>query len=278
MTTASSCASAEDSASAASPPARKFFICLIGYLEMIELGLGLLSIGRPWGRRPESPPPESEALALLGKAVALSIRFFDTAPAYGRSEAILGRFVRGIGKTVVVSTKMGEWWDPVSGVSTVDHHYASLKRSIDRSLELLGHIDLLQVHKATAENLASPDVARAIEYARACGVRHFGASVADVAAANAAARTGWCSYLQFPFSGANTALAPIFALARTSGLKILVNRPFAMGEMVAAAGANTGTLRTAFKFIQAQDFDGIVLTGTKSMAHLMENHAAFHAP
>ncbi|MGH8733641.1 MAG: aldo/keto reductase, partial [Burkholderiales bacterium] len=131
---------------------------------MIELGLGLLSIGRPWGARGESPPSESEALALLQKAASLGIGFFDTAPAYGASEAILGRFLRHDDRAFV-ATKMGEWWNAASGASTVDHRYESLKRSIDRSLELLGRIDLLQVHKATAENLQSADVARAIEYA-----------------------------------------------------------------------------------------------------------------
>jgi aryl-alcohol dehydrogenase-like predicted oxidoreductase len=235
---------------------------------MIELGLGLLSIGRPWGARGESPPPESEALVLLEKALALGIRFFDTAPAYGASEAILGRFLRKTNAPVFVSTKMGEWWDPVSG-SSVAHDYHLLKTSINRSLELLGRIDLLQVHKASAGNLQSPDVARAIEYARACGIAQFGASVADVAAAEAAARTGWCSHLQFPFSQANTALAPIFPLARANNLKLVINRPLAMGEIRSSADA--------FGFIRGQDFSGVVLTGTKSIAHLTENHAAFHA-
>jgi len=235
---------------------------------MIELGLGLLSIGRPWGHRRESPPPEIEALALLEKAVSLGIRFFDTAPAYGASESIFGRFLGKIDSTVFVATKMGEWWDPASTASTVDHRYESLKRSIDRSLELLGRIDLLQVHKATAQNLQSADVARAVEYARSRGIPHFGASVADVAAADAATRTEWCSHLQFPFSRANTRLAPIFDLARKRGLKLIINRPLAMGEMAATADA--------FRFISSQDFTGVVLTGTKSVAHLMENHAAFH--
>ncbi|MGH8690839.1 MAG: aldo/keto reductase [Burkholderiales bacterium] len=234
---------------------------------MIELGLGLVSIGRPWGYRRGLPPPESDALALLAQAVSLGIRFFDTAPAYGASEAILGRFLRRNDRPVLVATKMGEWWDSASGASTVDHRYESLARSIDRSLELLGRIDLLQVHKATAENLVTPDVARAVEYARACGIGHFGASVTDEAAAAAAIRTGWCSHLQFPFNRANTGLAPIFPLARASGLNLVINRPLAMGELPATA--------EAFGFIRSQAFSGVVLTGTRSVAHLVENHAAF---
>lgn len=236
---------------------------------MVELGLGLLSIGRPWGHRREPPPPESQAVALLEKAVALGIRFFDTAPAYAASEAILGRFLRRADKPITVSTKMGEHWDAASGASTVDHQYESLQRSIDRSLELLGRIDLLLVHKATAENLASRDVQHAIEYARSRGVASFGASVSDLAAASAAMRAPWCSYLQFPFNRARTELEPVFALARERGVKLVINRPFAMGQIPAGADA--------FAFIRSRHFAGVVLTGTKSPVHLAENHAAFHA-
>lgn len=231
---------------------------------MVELGLGLLSIGRPWGVRQEPPPPEAVALELLERAVDLGIRFFDTAPAYGQSEAILGRFMRSGALDVVVATKMGESW--TDGSSTVDHSYEALRRSIDRSLERLGRIDLLQVHKSTSEVLRSSDVARAIEYARACGVREFGASVSDLDAARVAAASGWCSCLQFPYSLANTALAPIFALP----VKLIVNRPLAMGALSATAA-------DAFAFIRRQEFNGVVLTGTRSIAHLSENHAAFHA-
>jgi aryl-alcohol dehydrogenase-like predicted oxidoreductase len=237
---------------------------------VIELGLGLLSIGRPWGQRREPPPPEDIALALLETAVSLGIRVFDTAPAYGASEAILGGFLARIGAardTLFISTKMGESWDAASDTSSVDHGYGSLKASIDASLDRLGHIDLLQVHKSNAPALLSADVARAVEYARSCGVRHFGASVSDLAAAEAAGRTSWCSYLQFPFNRASAGLADIFPLARKTGMKLLINRPLAMGAIAASADA--------FAFVTDQDFSGVVLSGTKSIAHLRENYAAF---
>ena len=237
---------------------------------MVELGLGLLSIGRPWGVRPEPPPTERAAFELLQKAVDLGIRFFDTAPAYGASETLLGRFLESSRREVFVATKMGESWDPAAGRSTVNHSYDALKRSVDRSLELLGRIDLLQVHKSTAENLRSADVARAIEYARSCGIRAFGASVSDLAAAEVAAGAGWCSHLQFPYNRANTKLAPVFDLGREHRLKLVVNRPLAMGEL-------SETVAQAFRFVRDRQFEGVVLTGTKSLAHLAQNHAAFHA-
>jgi aryl-alcohol dehydrogenase-like predicted oxidoreductase len=236
-------------------------------VPMVELGLGLVSIGRPWGVRQEPPPPEGEALRLLEKAVSLGIRFFDTAPAYGESEAILGRFLRRTRASVFVSTKMGEAWDPATRVSSTDHGYDALRRSIDRSLERLGRIDLLQVHKATADNLASGDVARAIEYAANCGVQSFGASVSDVAAAHAAMRAPWCTHLQFPFNRASLHLESIFDAARGRPVRLIVNRPFAMGRLV------TGS--DAFRFILERRFQGVILTGTRSVEHLVENHEAF---
>jgi aryl-alcohol dehydrogenase-like predicted oxidoreductase len=52
---------------------------------------------------------------------------------------------------------------------------------------------------------------------------------------------------------------------------IAVNRPFAMGAMV-RAGADK---RDAFRFILERSFQGVILTGTTSPAHLRENWRAF---
>lgn len=246
--------------------------------KRIELGLGLISIGRPWGYRPGLPPSENAAFALLERASSLGIRFFDTAPAYGKSETTLGRFFQrfvDVQKQCVISTKMGENWHEATQASTVNHQLDFLKRSIDNSLAALGRIDILQVHKATADVLSSDDVAKAVEYARTCGIKQFGASVSDVAAATVASELEWCSYLQFPFNHLNTKLQPIFAIAAKKPLKLLINRPLAMGEIASGDGAGSA-INEAFAFIKAQPFEGIVLTGTKSVSHLAENYEAFH--
>jgi aryl-alcohol dehydrogenase-like predicted oxidoreductase len=83
-------------------------------VAIIELGLGLVSIGRRWGVRDVAPPPAEEAIALIEAAVAAGIRFFDTAPAYGASEDLLGRALRGGGfdaSRVTIATKFGEHWN-----------------------------------------------------------------------------------------------------------------------------------------------------------------------
>ena len=130
------------------------------------LGLGLVSIGRVWGVAQTRPPRESEALRLIERAVELGVRFFDTAPAYGPSEAILGKVLAGAGGAIndlTIATKMGEHWVGDDDETYVDHSFDALKESLDKSVDRLGNIDILQIHKASVQALQSDDVAKAIE-------------------------------------------------------------------------------------------------------------------
>lgn len=133
----------------------------------LKLGLGLLSIGRAWGVTQSAPPDEGTAQTLLAKALELGIAIFDTAPAYAESEARLGRFLASLEPSarqgLTIMTKMGEHWDFERGTSFVDHSLDALLRSIDRSLEILGSIDVLQIHKATSDVIAHPDVIAAMD-------------------------------------------------------------------------------------------------------------------
>src|SRR5215212_6147070 len=167
----------------------------------LELGLGLLSIGRTWGVGQSEPPGEEAARALLEAAVALGTRVFDTAPAYAASEARLGRFLATLDPArregLVVMTEAGEHWDEAGGASFVDHSRDALVRSIDRSLALLGRIDVLQIHKATREVVRDSGVLAALDHARACGIAACGASVSDREAGHAALTAGPYEFLQF---------------------------------------------------------------------------------
>src|SRR3954463_14509256 len=70
------------------------------------VGLGAWQLGADWGE-----VDEDEALATLIAAAEAGVTFVDTADAYGdgRSERIIGRFVRSLpaGRRVTVATKMG---------------------------------------------------------------------------------------------------------------------------------------------------------------------------
>lgn len=244
---------------------------------MIALGLGLLSIGRRWGVTETTPPSREEAFELLALAHRLGVRFYDTAPAYGESERLLGDAIaRGAlpGADVTIATKAGEHYDPRTDRSSVDHSFAGLLDSVRRSLDRLGRIDVLQLHKASAENVVSPEVLRAFEAARALGVRSLGASVRDVETGLAAISSGVYEWLQLPFNQRDASLLPVIEAAAAAGIRVMTNRPFAMGALI-ANGTPDAVAADAFRYVRAHLRDGVVLSGTRSPAHLRQNVAAF---
>jgi len=245
----------------------------------LKLGLGLVSIGRVWGVSQSAPPDEDEAQALLAKALELGIAIFDTAPAYAASEARLGRFLRGLEPSrrgeLTIMTKMGEHWDFERGTSFVDHSRDALVRSIDRSLEILGSIDVMQIHKATSDVVAHPAVAAAMDYARSCGVKWFGASVSDLESGRHALESGLYDALQFPLNLSSGTMAPLLPALRASGVTAIVNRPFAMGGLVVGQPFEEAAT-AAFRYIEQELPDAVILTGTGKAAHLVQNVRAFH--
>jgi aryl-alcohol dehydrogenase-like predicted oxidoreductase len=243
-------------------------------LSEVRFGLGLVSLGRPWGVRPSPVPSRDEAVQLLHAAAELGVRVFDTAPSYGLSEAYLGDFLQ---QTVsdrdemIIATKCGEQWDAETGSPLVDHSFESLQRSVDLSLERLGRIDLLQLHKASAQALRSPDVSRAFEYAKSCGIATLGASVADMEAFVIAAGDPRLDVVQLFHNRNYHQLEEAFPLARYAGKRLFINRPFAMGALI----TNDSDCEEAYRFVLRQQFSGAVLTGTRSIQHLKQNLDAF---
>jgi aryl-alcohol dehydrogenase-like predicted oxidoreductase len=245
----------------------------------IQLGLGLIGIGKPWGHVPRPVPSEIEVQTLLAGAVELGIRYFDTAPSYGDgvSEARLGQFLRELTTAerdrLTIATKMGEHWDAARGEPHAGHSYDALCRSLDASVKRLVRIDILQLHKTTPAVLRSDDLAKAWDYARSLGIARVGPSVSDTESANLALDDARYSVMQLPFNQSNPTFAPVLDRARQKGVWVAVNRPFAMGAMV-----HSGVEKAAaFSFILNRGFKGVVLTGTVALDHLRENFEAFSA-
>ncbi|MGO4385908.1 aldo/keto reductase [Microvirga sp. 2YAF29] len=247
--------------------------------KKITLGLGLVSLGREWGVHKGQPPSADEAVALIGKAVDLGISFFDTAPAYGESERLLGRYLSTSGaerRDLTIATKAGEHWIAESATTYVDHSYDALCRSIDQSMALLGTIDILQIHKATTEAMKSNDVVRAISYAKSLGIEQFGASISSSDDLSFACGTGYFSHIQVPFNLQNTSFENSFEELSRSGVVPIINRPLAMGAVATGTtGQKINALREALQFIADRVDNGIIITGTRSYIHLAETISAF---
>jgi aryl-alcohol dehydrogenase-like predicted oxidoreductase len=246
----------------------------------VQLGLGLIGIGKPWGYRPVDVPREEEALRFLEQAWRLGIRYFDTAASYGTSEERFGRFLKSLSPAeravTTVATKFGEHWDAAAQQPYVDHSYAALKASLERSLERVGAIDILQLHKTTPEVLHSDALARAWEYAASLGISNTGPSISDEESAWIAVEAGY-RMMQLPFNVENTRFGGIIQVAAAREMQIAVNRPFVMGKILYNGDPDGRFYRMvdAFRFILARRFVGVILSGTRSAAHLEENLRAF---
>lgn len=246
------------------------------------MGLGLIGIGREWGHAPSSVPSEKEALAFLDFAYELGIKFFDTAASYGNSEERLGKFLKRLStserQTITVATKFGDHWDEQRDTAYVDHSFDALRTSLERSLERLGRIDLMQIHKATVEALHSDSVCRAAELARTIGISVLGASVSDEQAGQLACEDEKLSVIQLPYNQNNLKLAKVIKLAQQKGKTILINRPYNMGALLYQDGKQVDFERrvAAYRHVLGIQFKGVILTGTKSQPHLAENWKAFN--
>lgn len=249
-------------------------------MNKLQLGCGLIRIGRPWGVNEKPVPTESEARDFLEYAFNLGIRFFDTAPSYGSSEKRLGAFLKSLTteqrKSVTVATKFSEHWDDTKNEPYVDYDLDALKDSIDNSFSLLESIDIIQLHKATPDNVSDSNVIKAFEYASSCGVVEWGVSVSNVESGRATLNNNRFKVIQLPYNQERTELLPI--IKKTVELKrnILFNRPLAMGGVVNdKAGLKLSAIKDAYKLICKTGATGYILTGTATTNHLKENYTIF---
>jgi len=244
----------------------------------IEFGCGLIRIGRVWGVDSKEVPTEKEAIEFLEFAFSQGVRFFDTAPAYGLSESRLGKFFKQLTederKKIVLATKFGEHWNNNTQDTYVDHSYNALVSSIEKSMELLGKISILQLHKASVSLLTNDEVSRAFVYAQTIGIKLLGVSVSDIETGLLSCEDERLSYIQLPYNQERANLLPVISKAKEKNKQILFNRPLAMGAIFHST-EKSKDIYDAFSFISETQAKGILLSGTASKQHLKENIEEF---
>lgn len=114
------------------------------------LGIGTAALAVPYGPpgATHPVPDRAEAKQTLFTAWERGIRFFDTAPAYGDAEALVGGALAGC-EGCTVATKLAippGGWEALSSGETRAH----VRASAHASLRALGRerLDLLQIHNA----------------------------------------------------------------------------------------------------------------------------------
>ncbi len=143
-------------------------------LSVSPIALGTVELGMDYGIPVPGhygQPSKSAAERLVGAALDAGINFIDTAQAYGNSEAILGRALRGRRTRVVIATKATVQADgkTLRGEALRRAMLAGLENSL-RSLQT-DYVDIWQIHNVDGDLLDQADlVAEVFSQARASGM------------------------------------------------------------------------------------------------------------
>jgi aryl-alcohol dehydrogenase-like predicted oxidoreductase len=267
-------------------------------LNVSVIGFGSLSVGRNWPNwRKEqqdfSRPDEAQAIALLRTAVDAGVNFFDTAPAYFKSEGLIGKAFKGIRDKVIIGTKCGEWFDGEHSV--YNYGYDETKKFIENSLQLLqtDYIDLLQIHSASADVVRGGETIAAMKDAQREGkVRFLGLSTEHEDAARLAIESHDYDTLQISHNLLKRMLSDaLFPLAEQHHVGIIVKDSLAQGKLTEKfhdiadvnererieryrriAAAESMTLPDlALRFSLTPDVVSTVIVGTKNADHFRAN-------
>ena len=154
-------------------------------MRLSELSLGTVALGMPYGFGAASsnsqgvlPPDDRQSMRLVHHAIDQGINFFDTARAYGRSEEVLGRALKGRRDSVLIASKItchDQAGCALQGRELEEH----MSESLHTSLRLLQTdcVDLLMLHSASndlLENGAALDTLK--RFQQQGKTRYIGAS------------------------------------------------------------------------------------------------------
>jgi aryl-alcohol dehydrogenase-like predicted oxidoreductase len=188
-------------------------------MQVTVLGFGGAEIGF------EKADQETVA-ELLNSALDAGLNVIDTAECYLQSEELIGQAVAERRKDYYLFTKCGH----PEGPASADWRPDSLLASIHRSLRRLrtDHLDLLQLHSCSEEDLRKGDVISALQKARELGCTRYIGYSGDSRAARFAVECGQFDVLQTSISIADQeALDLTLPLARERHMGVIAKRPIA---------------------------------------------------
>ncbi len=192
-----------------------------------EVGMGCWQLGGDWGS-----VSEDEALAILHGAADAGVTFFDTADVYGggRSETLVGRFLKETSSEVFVATKLGRAGEPGGAANYTPQ---AMRAHMEASLRRLDvpALDLTQLHCIATEALRQGDVFDTLRTLQAEGkIKSFGASVETMEEALICLEQEGLASLQIIFNiFRQKPIDTLFAQAQQRGVALIVRLPLASG-------------------------------------------------
>jgi 1-deoxyxylulose-5-phosphate synthase len=204
-------------------------------LRVSEIGLGTVELALDYGvpvAGEHLRPSEAQAQRLLNRALDLGVNFIDTARAYGASEEIIGRALKGRRKEYVLASKLAPIRDEGQSDQTLREE---VKASIIESLRVLQTdvIDLLQLHYAPVDVITKGRVLAAAREAQQAGfVRFIGASTYGEEAPMAVLQNGDYDTLQVAYNLADRTLEEkVLPSAQQQGVGVILRSVLLRGVL-----------------------------------------------
>ncbi|MDP6524882.1 MAG: aldo/keto reductase [Kiritimatiellia bacterium] len=203
-----------------------------------EVGLGCWQLGGLcWG-----DVDDAKAFEIMQAAVDNGVNFLDTSDVYGsgRSETLIGKFLKDCSEDVFVATKIGRfpepgWPDNFERAVMVAHTDGSLKRlGVDA-------LDLTQIHCIPTEVMEQGDVFDTLRKLKTDGkIKQFGASVESMDEALLCLEQDELTVLQVIFNiFRQKPIDTLFEKAKEKGVAIIARVPLASGLLTGKLSLDT---------------------------------------
>ena len=191
-----------------------------------EVGLGCWQLGgSDWG-----DVSDKQAFEILAKAIECGVNFFDTADVYGdgRSETLIGEFLKSSKADVFVATKLGR-----RQIYPDKYTEATIRAATEESLRRLqlDALDLTQLHCIPTEVMRQGEVFEWLRKLKAEGkIKSFGASVESMDEALICLNQEGLSSLQIIFNVfRQKPITELFEAAKAKSVALIVRLPLASG-------------------------------------------------
>jgi len=219
--------------------------------EVSEIGLGTWQLGgADWGE-----VDESRALDTLRAASEGGVTFFDTADVYGlgRSEEIIGQFLKETSKKIFVATKLGRFPEPGW---PANFSLDSLRAHTEASLRRLGveAVDLTQLHCIPTDILRQGEVFESLRVLKREGkIRSFGVSVETNEEALICLEQKELTSLQIIFNIFRQKPLEFFDKAKSKEVALIVRLPLASGRFPGNSPKGQSSLKRTIAATTAKD-------------------------
>jgi aryl-alcohol dehydrogenase-like predicted oxidoreductase len=202
-------------------------------IKVSPYALGALALGTSIGN-----PDHDDSIRIIHKALDAGINFIDTADAYGESEVVVGKAVKGRRDSIVLATKFGRPASDDPNQQGASRRW--IMTAVEHSLRRLqtDYIDLYQVHRPDHDTDIEETLSALTDLIRSGKVRAIGASQTPasgiIEARWAAERRGLERFRteQPPYSILSRGIErEVLPIALRYGMGILVWGPLAQGML-----------------------------------------------